>query len=266
MEVCMKAVILAAGRGTRISSLSGGSPKCLLKFGHYAILDYQISALLRAGISDIALVVGYQHEKIVEHVSRQYSHFWDSFTFIKNPRYAETNNICSLQLTRPWVADSAFVCLNADVLCHPGIIGRAVQMTSDVAMIMDPEWRDETMKVIIKEGHIVKMSKAITRSEYSGTYLGITLFSGRVVQLLFEEIDKFIGQGKVNEFFNVAVEKMISYGIQVDPILTYRLPWAEIDDPTDYRFAEANVYPFLPPPKTFGAEVPYFHAPDPVAA
>lgn len=262
----MKAVILAAGRGTRISSLSGGAPKCLLPFGDHAILDYQISALMQAGISEIALVVGYHHDQILEHIIRRYSHFLGCFTFIENARYAETNNIYSLQMARPWIANSDFICLNADVLCHPGIIRPTAQMASNVSMIIDPEWRDGTMKVIIKGGHIVRMSEAITRSEFSGTYLGVTTFSHRIVKLLFQVIEKLIQQGRVNDFFDVAVERMISYGIHVDYTMTGGLPWAEIDDPVDYRFAETCVHPLLPAPLTSPVRAPAVHRRVPVAA
>ena len=51
----MKAVILAAGRGTRIDAVAHGLPKCLLSFGGNAILDYQIEGLLSAGVPDIGI-------------------------------------------------------------------------------------------------------------------------------------------------------------------------------------------------------------------
>jgi choline kinase len=164
------------------------------------------------------------------------------------------------------VANDGFICLNADVLCHPGIIAPAAQIRTDISMIIDPAWRDETMKVIIKARRIIRMSKTITRSEFSGTYLGVTTFSDRVVKLLFEEIEKLILQGHVNEFFNVAVQQMISYGIQVDHTLTFGLPWAEIDDPADFRFAEACVYPLLPASTAMPAQGPAFNTPNHVAA
>ena len=244
----MKAVILAAGRGTRISSVSKGVPKCLLRFGEETILDYQLSALLKAGVTDFALVVGHQMEMIVEHVAHRYSHLWDSFTFISNPRFATTNNIYSLWLAKPWVGGSGFICLNADVLLHPEIIMPAVKTRADVSMIIDPEWRDETMKVVIEDGHIIRMSKAITREEFSGTYLGVTTFSSSVSGFFFYKLETFINRGRVNEFFNVAVERMILNGIKVDFTTSLGLPWAEIDDPTDLGFALTNVYPAIPGP------------------
>src|SRR5512138_1095980 len=99
----MKAVILAAGRGTRISSISGETPKCLLRFGEEAILDFQLGALFDAGVTDVAMVVGYQKEKIVQHVARSYPDLRHRISFIFNPRFAETNNSYSLSLARPWV-------------------------------------------------------------------------------------------------------------------------------------------------------------------
>jgi len=244
----MKAVILAAGRGTRISDVSKGAPKCLLRFGEYTILDYQVSALLESGILDICLVVGYKQKLIFDYIIQQYPKSRDVFTFITNPHYAETNNIYSLWQAHPWINNEDFICLNADVLCHPRIIRPAVETTSDVSMIIDREWRDETMKVIMKDGHIIRMSKAVTQAEYSGTYLGITTFSARVVPNLFQEVEFLIKQGRVNEFFNVAVEQMISHGIVVNYTSTSGLPWAEIDDPSDLRWALANVYPLLSVP------------------
>jgi L-glutamine-phosphate cytidylyltransferase len=192
--------------------------------------------------------VGFESEQILGHVAQSYSKLWNTFTFVTNPRFAETNNIYSLWQARPWIGDDSFICLNADVLCHPGIIRPAVETTSDVSMIVDPEWRDETMKVIIEDGSIRRMSKAVKRTEFSGTYVGITTFSAQVVPLLFQEMEILIKQGRVSEFFNVAVEQMISRGIIVDYTSTMGLPWAEIDDPADFRWALGNVYPLLSVP------------------
>jgi choline kinase len=251
----MKAVILAAGRGYRLRSVSQGRPKCLLRFGDDTILDFQISALLEAGVDDIALVVGYEGRQIVEHMSQRYSWLRDSLKLIWNPKFAETNNIYSLWLARTWVGQSDFICLNADVLCHPEIILPAVRSVSDVSMIIDPAWRDDTMKVMIRQGHIIRMGNAITKSEYSGTYIGVTTFYNRMCRILFPTLETLINQGRVHEFFNVAVQRMIiMQGIQVEFTSTQGLPWAEIDDPDDLRYAITNVYPALPCP--FYAHLP----------
>jgi len=64
----MKALILAAGRGTRIRSVHGEKPKCLISCEEETILDHQINGLLAAGIREIGIVVGYESEQILSHV------------------------------------------------------------------------------------------------------------------------------------------------------------------------------------------------------
>ncbi len=244
----MKAVILAAGRGTRIEAETHGRPKCLLAFGNRTILDHQIEGLWAAGVSRIGIVVGHKGHQIVEHIGRTFSDKLDSFRFIYNPAFAATNNIYSLWLAREWVGSDDFFCLNADVLCHPDVFLPAIAAEEPAVMIVDPEWRDETMKVIIRDGNVMRMSKSISRADFSATYIGITRFSTRVTRALFDEIGAMVAEGRVNEFFNAAVQRMVDSGLRVGFSSTQGLPWAEIDDPTDLRFARSGVFPLLPQP------------------
>jgi L-glutamine-phosphate cytidylyltransferase len=241
----MKALILAAGRGTRIRSIHGERPKCLISCDGETILDHQINGLLDAGIREIGIVVGYESHQILDHVSARYRHDIGRFQFIVNPLFEKTNNIYSVWVARTWLRGSPFICLNADVLCDPEILRPAVAATAPISMIVDPEWRDETMKVIIRNGRVIRMSKAITRDQFSGTYIGITTFSAEVQPRFFRTMDKLISAGKVNEFFNVAVQDLADEGVVVGSTSTAGIPWAEIDDPTDLAFARENVFPRL---------------------
>jgi choline kinase len=112
-------------------------------------------------------------------------------------------------------------------------------------MIVDPEWRDETMKVIIDDGQIVQMSKKISKSEFSGTYIGITVFDQLISTRFFAKMQDLIGAGRVNEFFNVAVQELVDEGVRVGFTTTAGAAWAEIDDPLDLTFAQKNVFPQL---------------------
>jgi len=241
----MKALILAAGRGTRIRSVHGERPKCLISCDGETILDYQINGLFAAGVHKIGIVVGYESEQILSHVCAQYGRDLGRFQFIFNPRFATTNNIYSLWVARTWLRGDSFLCLNADVLCDSEILRPAVAGKAPISMIVDPEWRDETMKVVIREGKIVRMSKAITDREFSGTYIGITAFSADVQPRFFRTMEQWIAAGKVNEFFNVAVQDLADQRVPVSPTSTAGLPWAEIDDPADLAFAQAHVFPKL---------------------
>jgi choline kinase len=240
----MKAVILAAGQGTRIRSVHGEHPKCLIEVDNTTILDHQLDALSMVGINDVAIVVGYEKEQIIAHVNAR-TLLSPRIHFIENPAFAITNNIYSLWLALDWLRGDSFIVLNADVIFNPEILDVAVRPHAPISMIVDPVWRDETMKVVILGDHVIRMSKNISREEYSGTYIGITVFSKAIQDRFFHKMEDVIAVGRVNEFFNVAVQELANEGVPVGYTSTDGLPWAEIDDPVDLTFAQHNVFPQL---------------------
>jgi choline kinase len=240
----MKAVILAAGQGTRIRSIHGERPKCLINVDERTILDHQLDALCSAGINDVAIVVGYEKEQIIAHVKRR-NHPNQKIRFIENSAFALTNNTYSLWLSLEWLRGDTFVCLNADVIFDPEILASAVRSLAPISMIVDPLWRDETMKVIISHDHVLRMSKQISREEFSGTYIGITVFNRAIQERFFDKMGDLISAGRLKEFFNVAVQELVDEGVQVGFTSTNGLPWAEIDDPLDLTFAQQSVFPQL---------------------
>jgi L-glutamine-phosphate cytidylyltransferase len=240
----MKAVILAAGQGTRIRSVHGEHPKCLIEVDHTTILDHQLDALSMVGINDVAVVVGYEKEQIIAHANAR-TLLSPRIRFIENPAFAITNNIYSLWLALEWVRGDSFIVLNADVIFNPEILDGAVRPHAPISMIVDPLWRDETMKVVILDDHVIRMSKNISREEFSGTYIGITVFSKAIQDRLFHKMEDVIAAGRVNEFLNFAVQELANEGVPVGYTSTVGLPWAEIDDPVDLAFAQHNVFPQL---------------------
>jgi choline kinase len=240
----MKAVILAAGRGTRIRSVHGEHPKCLIEVDNTTILDHQLDALSMVGINDVAIVIGYEKEQIIAHVNAR-TLLSPRIRFIENPAFAITNNIYSLGLALDWLRGDSFIVLNADVIFNPEILDLAVRPHAPISMIVDPLWRDETMKVVILEDHVIRMSKNISREEFTATYIGITVFSKAIQDRFFHKMEDVIAAGRVNEFFNVVVQELANEGVPVGYTSTDGLLWAEIDDPVDLTFAQRNVFPQL---------------------
>jgi choline kinase len=165
--------------------------------------------------------------------------------FIENTAFAITNNIYSLWLALEWLRGDSFIVLNADVIFDADIIDDAVRLNAPISMIVDPLWRDETMKVIIHGDRVVQMSKKISRERFSGTYIGITIFARAIQARFFHKMSMLISAGRVNEFFNIAVQELVDEGVHVGYTSTDGLAWAEIDDPTDLSFAQQNVFPQL---------------------
>jgi len=243
----MKAIILAAGQGTRIRSEHGERPKCLIAFNDtdWTILDQQIYALSAAGVREIGIVVGYEKQQIVRHIAENYWGSHRRFTFIENPRFRETNNIYSLWLAREWVNGASFSALNADVAFDPVVLPPALASSGPITMIVDPAWRDETMKVVIDGDRILRMSKQITRDEFSGTYIGVTVFDSSIADRFFHKLGRLIWDGRTQVFFNAGVQELIDEHVRVGYTLTGGHAWAEIDDPGDLAFARSSVFPEL---------------------
>jgi choline kinase len=241
----VKAVILAAGQGTRIRAVHGERPKCLIKVDDTTILDHQLEALSTVGIRDVAIVVGYEKEQIINHVTSRKPSSVQRIQFIENPAFALTNNVYSLWLALEWVRGDSFIVLNADVIFDADVLNIAVGPNAPISMIVDPLWRDETMKVIIYGDRIMQMSKKISREQFSGTYIGITIFSKAIQARFVDKMRTVISAGRVNEFFNVAVQELVDEGVHVGYTSTDGMAWAEIDDPMDLSFAQQNVFPQL---------------------
>ncbi len=89
----MKAIILAAGRGSRMNHLTDDIPKCLVKLNGKSLLSRQIESLRKAGISEIGIVTGYKHE-LLRNVA--------DFEF-HNPHWADTNMVSSLVCADSWL-------------------------------------------------------------------------------------------------------------------------------------------------------------------
>jgi choline kinase len=243
----MKALILAAGRGTRIHSVHGNCPKCLIQFNgnKSTILDHQIESLFSTGVTDIGIVVGYEKDQIIQHVLKRFRDHSNRFHFIENAAFAKTNNIYSFWLAQTWLNGESFVCLNGDVVFDQEILVPAVESAYPITMVVDPKWRDETMKVIIANDRVIRMSKRILQSEFSGTYIGITSFAADVQSELFARVSNLIRAGNDSEFFNLAVQELADEGVRVGFTGTGDLPWAEIDDPRDLEFARVHIFPKL---------------------
>ena len=101
----IKAIILAAGVGSRIKPLTDNCPKCLLKVGRETILNRMVTNIQKNGIHEVVFVLGYLEEKIKNYVKTQFPDL--IIHFVRNARYAETNTGFSLMLAMDLIQDSA---------------------------------------------------------------------------------------------------------------------------------------------------------------
>jgi len=118
----MKGIILAAGDGERLLPLTLTTPKVLLKVAGRPLIQYPLDALHAAGIDDIAVVLGYKSDIIIDALNRDYGEFCAP-TFIVNSQY-QGENALSLWAAQDFAGDDPFVLCMGDHIIHPGVITR----------------------------------------------------------------------------------------------------------------------------------------------
>lgn len=246
----MKAVVLAAGRGTRLQPLTADLPKCLLQVGGRPLLASLLETLASLGIAETCLVTGYLQEQIRAFVESATASLPLTFTFVENPRYAETNNLHSLWVARDQMEGSPFVVLYADILFHPTILQGCLRGPGAICLAVSREIYEETMKVVHDRDRILAVSKAISPQEATGTFLGIARFSVEGGRLLFAELEALVKHEAPALYFTAALERLIAKGFPVHCSVTSGLPWIDIDGAAELMQAQREILPRMRPVHT----------------
>ena len=247
----MTGVILAAGRGSRLNGTAGDKPKCLVRAGGLTLLERQIRALRRTGVDDIVVVVGCQSERVRQSCGSR-------VRYVENCRFAETNSLYSLWTARALLYEG-FVVLNCDVLFHPAMLDELLATHHDAALLIDyrsegqAPYGDEEMKVTVRDGLVVDMSKTMDPADADGENVGIVKFGPASAPALLDIADRIIGSGSVREWAPKAFREFAQHR-PLHAIGTNGHPWIEIDFPEDYRRAVRDVLPAIDPTAADRAE------------
>lgn len=235
----MKAIILAAGLGSRLAPLTDSSPKSLLTVGGTPILKRQIDSILTSGISDIVVVTGYKAEMIKDFISENYPQI--SVEYIYNENYNSTNTAYSLWLTRDSVTGHELVKFDADVVFDQEILEKLINSTGDLCFTIDRNINlaNEEVKVKIDEnGKILKIGKEILPSEAVGESIGIDKVSQETNERLFLVLEELL-QDPANHqaYYEAAFELLIDEGANctINDITGHT--WTEIDSHEDFALA-----------------------------
>jgi L-glutamine-phosphate cytidylyltransferase len=238
----MKAIILAAGKGARLSEISGDLPKCLVTVGGLTLIEHQIRALRSSGIDEIIVVVGYGAEQVRGVCG-------GDITYIENTRYSQTNSLFSLWLSRDRLSDG-FVVLNADVLFHPQLLKDLLTARYEDALLVAycdetmPALGEEEMKVKVRGGRVADISKTMNPRKADGENVGIVKFGSEGAAILVHKLDAVIAGGAHRDWAPRAFREF-AFERPLYAISTRGLPWIEIDFPDDYHRAVNEVMPLI---------------------
>ena len=237
----MKAVILAAGVGRRLSPLTQHHPKCLLPIGSQTLLVRYLEALEHVGMSRATFVLGYKQELIREAVRS-----WSGLLpvdFLVNDDY-ERGSITSLWVAQPALQD-ATVIMDADVLFHPSMLEQLVTSSHPNAVLMDEtvvQTTEECM-VVLRQGRVIALSKYMPDfCDEAGEGVGFLKVSGEDAPNLLTSVEQQISHG----FLDMEYEDALRDFFQTTAVGVEKIggsPWIEIDVLEDVIRARNEILP-----------------------
>jgi len=234
----VQAIIMAAGRGSRLGTLTDSIPKAFLKARGYSLIDYNIALLHENGIKDIKIVVGYKAELYEDMAKTRLG-----ITCIYNPFYEYCNVLGSFFVAQEKLKDEDTIYLHADTLCDPEIFREMVQDNRDIVMPVDFKACDsEAMKVVTREREIVKISKEIPETEAEGEFIGMAKLSENVLPAIKVASQKLMRAGCLESYFEGAVQEVIDKGgYSIPALATDNRFWGEVDFENDYEYVKQNL-------------------------
>ncbi len=233
----MKAIILAAGKSTRLHPLTLEKPKCLLELEEgVAIIDHQINTLRETGLEEIIVITGHNSDKI-------HSHLGDSVEYRFFPDFEKYNNMHTIYSIREDL-NSDVVILYSDVLFSRDLLRMCVESREDFCLLVhNKEVLKDTARVIIKEGSIVDIGNHISVKEGNGNFIGIAKFSNLGIKKILNEIEKRAHNDRYNSDYYIMPLIDLAKTNKIGYELVNDLPWIEIDFLKDYEKAKSEIYP-----------------------
>jgi phosphoenolpyruvate phosphomutase len=212
----MKALILSAGQSTRLRPLTNNYHKCLIDIhDNKKIIDIQLEALKKSGITEIIIVIGYFGDKIKKHVKENFSDL--NVVFIENNDFSSTNCLYSIWLAREQLNDN-IIYMTGDIILENLVLDKILNSKESnlIYVNKDHELPEKDFKAKIHNGLVEHVSV-----DESGTdvffCLPLIKLSKHSVSLWLQKADELIKDGKVNVYETEALNKILK-NIELKPI------------------------------------------------
>jgi choline kinase len=235
----MRAIITAAGRGSRLASRSDDTPKTLLRFGGGTILSGIMRNLAAAGVSEFIVVVGFQGDAIVEYLAT-HANFGYSVTVVRNPEWQRGNGISvHLAGTALKAGEDEVLLSMADHLVAPEALAALIDAPPGKnRLLVDPRIEqihdlDDATKVRVDAGRITRIGKEL--ADFNAVDCGVF----RLTRRYFDAMGRQIRRGK--DSITEGVRELIA-AADFDAVpIPASSHWIDIDTPAAYEHAKANL-------------------------
>ena len=243
-----KALIIAAGLGSRLKKHTKNLPKCMLDFGGKTLLQRQLEAYKKCHIDDISLVRGYRKEKIN----------YKGIKYFENDDY-KNNNILNSIFYAEEVINGNIIISYSDILFNSSVVQRALDTNHDISVVVDIDWRgyyvgrkdhpiSEAENVIFNSNNEVeKIGKINTgNEEVHGEFIGMIKLSNRGTEIFKQHFNRLkkiywnkpFQRAKIFQkaYLTDFIQELVDIGIKVHCVII-ESGWKEIDTVEDYKKA-----------------------------
>jgi L-glutamine-phosphate cytidylyltransferase len=243
-----KALIIAAGLGSRLKKHTENLPKCMLDFGGKTLLQRQLDSYKKSGIKDISLIRGYKKEKIN----------YKGITYFENKDYKE-NNILNSIFCAEKVINGNIIISYSDILFDHSVVQRTLESDHDISVVVDIDWRgyyvgrkdhplSEAENVIFNSNNEVeKIGKINTGDqEVHGEFIGMIKLSNHGAEIFKEHFNRLkkiywnkpFQRAKTFQkaYLTDFIQELVDIGIKVHCVII-ESGWKEIDTVEDYKKA-----------------------------
>ncbi|HCQ50104.1 phosphocholine cytidylyltransferase family protein [Achromobacter sp. ESBL13] len=238
----MRAIILAAGRGSRMGDMTADQPKCLTKLKGIALLDRQLAALREGGVDEIGIVTGYRREALTD---RGLHEFY-------NPDWSHTNMVSSLACAQPWLLDGPCIVSYSDIFYDAQAVRSLINNGSALALTYDPNWLSlwgarfsdplsdaETFR-LAPDGTLLEIGeKPRTTEEVQGQYMGLLRFTPDSWSALDAMRGALPADARNRMHMTGALQRLIQMGGITIHAVPYTGTWGEVDSQEDLSVYES---------------------------
>ena len=232
-----KAVILSAGKGSRLLPLTADRPKCLIELSGKTLLDWQIDTLRAKGIGDIVVVAGFRDHLVDAVAGRR-----EGVRTLFNPFYHVADNLGSVWMARTEF-DRDLLLLNGDTLVSPDLLERVLAAASGAITVTIDEKEDydsDDMKVLRDGDRLLRIGKALAPGGYNAESIGLIAFRGPGPRLFVEAVERMIRAADGTRlWFLRAIDALARQGTEIRVVSIRGEEWQEVDFPEDVERAAA---------------------------
>lgn len=238
----MKAIILSAGQGKRLSPYTDDTPKCLLDVGNgMTLLGWQLTQLAEAGVKEVLVVTGFCAVNVEKEIAK-YTGIINVRTLF-NPFYKIMDNLGSVWHARREMSKD-FIILNGDTLFTSDVVSRlcaAEHNPVTVTISKKDSFDDDDMKVTLDGDHLVAVSKELDLNHVDAESIGMILFRDSGVDMFRDTVVDAVEQKEQTGRYYLSVIDGMAKRTDINVVDAAQDEWCEVDFPEDLEDAREAV-------------------------